>query len=52
MISFDLKSGYYHIDIHPSHQTFLGFAWKCSGDTKFRQVLRCFCAAIWIQKCS
>ena len=35
MISFDLKSGY-HIDIHPDHQTFLGFAWKFSGDTKFR----------------
>ena len=28
MISFDLKSGYHHIDIHPDHQTFLGFAWK------------------------
>ena len=28
MISFDLKSGYHHIDIHPGSQTFLGFAWK------------------------
>ena len=36
MISFDLKSGYHHIDICPDHQTFLGFAWKFSGDTKFR----------------
>lgn len=36
MISFDLKSGYHHIDIYPDHQTFLGFAWKFSGDTKFR----------------
>ena len=26
MISFDLKSGYHHIDIHPESQTFLGFA--------------------------
>ena len=28
MISFDLKSGYHHIDIQPDSQTFLGFAWK------------------------
>jgi len=36
MISFDLKSGYHHIDICSDHQTFLGFEWKFSGDTKFR----------------
>ena len=36
MISFDLKSGYHHIDICADHRTFLGFAWKFSGDTKFR----------------
>ena len=36
MISFDLKSSYHHIDICPDHQTFLGFAWKFSDDTKFR----------------
>jgi len=35
MISLDLYSGYYHIDICPDHQTFLGFAWKFSGVTKF-----------------
>ena len=35
MISFDLKSGYHHIVICPDHQTFLGFAWKFSGDTKY-----------------
>ena len=29
MISFDLKSGYHHIDIHKNFQTFLGFSWKC-----------------------
>ena len=28
MISFDLKSGYHHIEIHPEYQTFWGFAWK------------------------
>ena len=25
--SFDLKSGYHHVDIFPSHQRFLGFSW-------------------------
>lgn len=28
MISFDLKSGYHHIEIHTEYRTFLGFAWK------------------------
>ena len=28
MFSFDLKSGYHHIEIHAEHQTFLGFAWE------------------------
>ena len=32
MISFDLKSGYHHIDINLHAQTFLGFAWKQPGD--------------------
>ena len=27
MFSFDLKSGYHHVDIIESHQTFLGFEW-------------------------
>ena len=31
-ISFDLKNGYHHIDIHPDSQTFLGFAWKHAKD--------------------
>ena len=35
MISFDLKSGYRHIDIHSHSQTFLGFAWKRPGDKTF-----------------
>ena len=25
--SFDLKNGYHHVDIFPSHQRFLGFSW-------------------------
>ena len=35
MISFDLKSGYHHIDINSESQTFLGFAWKRPGDKTF-----------------
>ena len=27
LFSFDLKSGYHHIDIFPDHQTFLGVSW-------------------------
>ena len=27
-MTFDLRSGYHHIDIHPDSQTFLGFCWK------------------------
>ena len=28
IFSFDLKSGYPHIEIASEHQTFLGFSWK------------------------
>ena len=28
MFSFDLKSGYHHIEISQDHQTFLGFCWR------------------------
>ena len=28
MISFDLKSGYHHVDVHPRHWQYLGFAWE------------------------
>ena len=28
MFSFDLKSGYHHIDIYTDHQTYLGFSWR------------------------
>jgi hypothetical protein len=29
MFSFDLKSGYHHVEIFEGHQTYLGFTWKC-----------------------
>jgi hypothetical protein len=28
MFSFDLKSGYHHVEISEQHQTFLGFSWR------------------------
>lgn len=36
MVSFDLKSGYHHVDIHPDYQSFLGFRWKFSNNNLFR----------------
>ena len=35
MFSFDLKSGYHHIDIFPDHRKFLSFAWKIDGVTRY-----------------
>uniref|UniRef100_A0A914XSP9 Uncharacterized protein n=1 Tax=Plectus sambesii TaxID=2011161 RepID=A0A914XSP9_9BILA len=31
MFKFDFKSSYYHIDIHPESQKYLGFAWDFGG---------------------
>jgi hypothetical protein len=28
MSTFDLRSGYHHIDIHPAYQKYLGFEWE------------------------
>ena len=36
MITFDLKSGYHHIEIHSDHLRFLGFAWKFPGEASMR----------------
>ena len=33
--SFDIKSGYHHIDIFESDQQFLGFSWVFDGVTKY-----------------
>ena len=37
MFSFDLKSGYHHVEISQDYQTYLGFSWKASdsGDEIF-----------------
>ena len=35
-ITFDLKSGYHHVPIHPDHWTYLGFSWTFpTGQTNY-----------------
>ena len=35
-ITFDLTSGYHHVDIHPEHKKYLRFSWVFpNGETKF-----------------
>ena len=34
MCSFELKSGYHHVEIFEGHQTYLGFSWKHSVPIK------------------
>ena len=36
MISFDLKSGYHHVEIFEGHQTYLGFSWKPSNSNQVK----------------
>ena len=33
--SFDLKSGYHHVDIHPGHRKYLGFQWIFSDRVRY-----------------
>ena len=40
MITFDLKSGYHLVEIHPDHLTFLGLAWKFPKEASIRYL--CF----------
>ena len=38
IFTFDLKSGYHHVEIFPVHRKYLSFAWAfSSGRTKFFQ---------------
>ena len=38
VFSFDLKSGYHHIDIFPDRRKYLAFSWEfVPGDTRFFQ---------------
>ena len=33
--TWDLKSGYHHVDIHPDHYKYLGFAFEFDGQTRY-----------------
>ena len=35
LISFDLKSGYHHVDIHRQHWKYLGFAWDMGEGPRY-----------------
>jgi hypothetical protein len=35
MFKFDLKLGYFHVEIHPNLKKYLGFSWKVQNDTKY-----------------
>ena len=39
MFSFDLKSGYHHVEIHPEHTQFVGFSWKFGSKTRYFKFL-------------
>lgn len=36
IVSFDLKSGYHHIEIFKDHQAYLGFSWTSSDSMQTR----------------
>ena len=36
MFSFNLKSGYRHVEIFEGHQTYLGFSWKHSNSNQVK----------------
>ena len=35
IFSFDLKSGYHHIDIHQEHWKYLGFIWDSGSKVQY-----------------
>ena len=35
LFTWDLKSGYHHVEIYVSHRTFLGFSWNFSGRPRY-----------------
>ena len=46
--TFDLTSGYHHIEIHPEHHKFLGFEWTFE-DVSTRYFQFCFYHSAWHQ---
>ena len=41
LFSFDLKSGYHHVDVFELHRQFLGFQWEVQGLPSTSTVLGC-----------
>ena len=40
LLTFDLKSGYHHVDIFPEHTKYLSFCWTfLNGSTKYYSIL-------------
>ena len=35
LVTFDLKSGYHHVDIHEKHWTYLGFEWQIDSKSQY-----------------
>jgi len=35
LFTFDIKSGYHHVEIFPPHQKYLSFAWNLEGHISF-----------------
>ena len=44
LVTFDLKSGYHHIEIAEAHRKYLGFKWQLNSVTKSFVFL---CIAVW-----
>ena len=42
--TFDLKSGYHHVDIFPDHRQYLGFSWNFGSVVKYFVF---YCFAFW-----
>lgn len=45
MISFDLKAGYHHVEIHRDHWQYLGFSWG-NGESKKYYISR-YCLLVY-----
>jgi len=35
LLTFNLKSGYHHVDIHPDHQKYLSLQWEAHGRVNY-----------------
>ena len=40
LFTFDIKSAYHHIEIYPSHKTYVGFSWN-NANSVFTNLMSC-----------